>query len=604
LVFKQPVTYRAKFTCIRHKAKKPETKIQILKTMYNSTLDKLIFLLFFITVVFFTGCTKDDEGSNIAHVTKNITTNTTWRADSVYVIKGSVDVYKTTLTIEPGTTVKFEAGASLNIGISGTNNSSTLIANGTADKPITFTSAAANPVAGDWKGIKLYSCSYNNSMKYCLIQYSGEASNGAIYLSSTDLALNNCQIQDALAYGIRLDYDAVFSDMNNNTFEKCGDHPVRMPASKAHTIGTGNIFNCPEGKGINITDSKSIEGACTWKNLNKPYYAEGSLDVYKGILTIEPGTTIKFKPEASLKIGISGTSNSSSLVAIGTADKPITFTSAAANPVAGDWKGIKLYSCSYNNSMKYCLIQYSGEASNGAIYLSSTDLALNNCRIQDALAYGIRLDYDALFSDMNNNTIEKCGDHPVRMPASKAQTIGLGNVFNCPEGKGINITDSKSIEGVCTWKNLNKPYYAEGSLDVYKGFLTIEPGTIVKFKPGSGIKIGTAGTTNSSSFVANGTADKPIKFTSAASNPVAGDWNGIQFNNYSFNNSLKYCKVQYAGNGTTTYRAAVSAYYSDFTVRNSQIYDSSSWGIYYNSSATFNGSDNVFQSCALGEIKH
>lgn len=60
-----------------------------------------------------------------------------------------------TLTIEPGVTLKFSAGATMRIdAASGTQLArGALIASGTAAKPIVFTSAAATPAAGDWYGI-------------------------------------------------------------------------------------------------------------------------------------------------------------------------------------------------------------------------------------------------------------------------------------------------------------------------------------------------------------------------------------------------------------------------------------------------------------------
>jgi hypothetical protein len=62
-----------------------------------------------------------------------------------------------------------------------------------------------------------------------------------------------------------------------------------------------------------------------------PYIVTGNAIVSDGVtLTIEPGTTLKFESERGLTV--EGT-----LIAQGTADNQITFTSAAANPAPGDW---------------------------------------------------------------------------------------------------------------------------------------------------------------------------------------------------------------------------------------------------------------------------
>ncbi|MCA9586852.1 MAG: hypothetical protein KC657_15965 [Myxococcales bacterium] len=59
-------------------------------------------------------------------------------------------------------------------------------------------------------------------------------------------------------------------------------------------------------------------------------------------LTIEPGVTLRFAKDARLVVDTSTTNDpaTGALVAQGTADAPIVFTSAAATPAAGDWVGI------------------------------------------------------------------------------------------------------------------------------------------------------------------------------------------------------------------------------------------------------------------------
>jgi hypothetical protein len=84
-------------------------------------------------------------------ISGNVAENVTWTADKVYQLTG--EVYVTggaTLTIEPGTLVVGDVGSALIV----TRNGQ-LIADGTAELPITFTSSkpVAERVAGDWGGI-------------------------------------------------------------------------------------------------------------------------------------------------------------------------------------------------------------------------------------------------------------------------------------------------------------------------------------------------------------------------------------------------------------------------------------------------------------------
>ena len=93
------------------------------------------------------------HAQNVVNITSDITANTTWTNDNIYVLQGQF-IYvlnDATLTIEPGTIVKGEpAGLVVTRGCK-------LIANGTTDKPIVFTSAqpAGSRAAGDWGGISL-----------------------------------------------------------------------------------------------------------------------------------------------------------------------------------------------------------------------------------------------------------------------------------------------------------------------------------------------------------------------------------------------------------------------------------------------------------------
>ncbi|MDP4220857.1 MAG: hypothetical protein Q8916_02530 [Bacteroidota bacterium] len=94
--------------------------------------------------------------------------------------------------------------------------------------------------------------------------------------------------------------------------------------------------------------------------------------------------------------------------------------------------------------------------------------------------------------------------------------------------------------------------------------LTIEAGATIKFDKGAGM-LAAGGT-----ITANGTAAKPVVFTSwkddsyggdnngdgSATTPQKADWHWISFGNSS-GNSLNYCKILYAGSGSTDLERAV-----------------------------------------------
>ena len=76
-------------------------------------------------------------------VTENITKNTTWYSDTVYQLAGRITVTEgSTLTIEPGTIVKGEAGTGANATALLIARGGKIIAEGTPQLPIIFTSVA------------------------------------------------------------------------------------------------------------------------------------------------------------------------------------------------------------------------------------------------------------------------------------------------------------------------------------------------------------------------------------------------------------------------------------------------------------------------------
>ncbi|GAA4903322.1 hypothetical protein [Mucilaginibacter defluvii] len=127
---------------------------------------QLLFLALSLSVLV-TACSKRDstidpvipgggeETSDVVEVTGDISANTTWKADKIYLLKGFVFVTNgATLTIEPGTIIK---GDKVTLGTLTITRGSKINATGTVDKPIVFTSSfpAGARAAGDWGGLIL-----------------------------------------------------------------------------------------------------------------------------------------------------------------------------------------------------------------------------------------------------------------------------------------------------------------------------------------------------------------------------------------------------------------------------------------------------------------
>jgi hypothetical protein len=102
-------------------------------------------------------------GAPTVTVSGNITTNTTWTKNNVYLLQGTVYVDSLiTLTIEAGTVVRGDANTVISALV--IERGAKIIANGTPCNPIVFTSSKAigSRVRGDWGGLIICGRALNN----------------------------------------------------------------------------------------------------------------------------------------------------------------------------------------------------------------------------------------------------------------------------------------------------------------------------------------------------------------------------------------------------------------------------------------------------------
>ena len=158
---------------------------------------------------------------------------------------------------------------------------------------------------------------------------------------------------------------------------------------------SGNIYS---GNGVNtVSYGGAIATSMTWTKVGSPYVITETITVNSGVtLTIEPGVIVK-GGMTSQQLTINGT-----LIANGTPEEPIYFTSLrddsvggdtngdgnATSPTYGNWNGIYLAPGSLNNLLNNIVIRYGGYNSYD-IYACTSSLTITNSTIENNRYYGI-----------------------------------------------------------------------------------------------------------------------------------------------------------------------------------------------------------------------
>lgn len=168
---------------------------------------KIFFILFFSFFIIFT-----NKVSASTTISSHITSDTTWGlAGSPYVLDISPNINAgVTLTIEPGVIVKAKIGKSLKI-------KGSLIANGTAENPIVFTSIRNDsfggdtnadgvvtvPVTGDWVGLDFWDTSSGSILNNVIVKYGSYCiSTDSINVNFNNTYISFCDVGMDLYEGV------------------------------------------------------------------------------------------------------------------------------------------------------------------------------------------------------------------------------------------------------------------------------------------------------------------------------------------------------------------------------------------------------------------
>lgn len=390
-----------------------------------------------------------------------------WTAETgPHVVERTVNVRGgVKLTIAPCAEVRVKAGQYLQVAYPTTPNTGSLVAEGTAKRPIRI----VGEEGARWSSLAVHA---GGSARLAHVTFENggggdfqESATIAAYGDSEDgadplLFADHVTVKGSLGTGVWLTRGATFVEgskdlvvtgSGNDAFP----YPLVIEEHAFDTLPTGTytgnkvdeIMVDPAG---GRTAGSGLLADGTVHDRGVPYHVGrstgdslrigGRPDGKLVTMTIEPGVTMKFMPGAALKIQhfTNLEPSTAALRAIGTAAKPIVFTSASEAPAPGAWMGLWYGGVpDASNRLDHVKIAYAG-GDCGCILLTCSDIAqyegavifsaqppsafITNTSFSNIAGHGVTQGFDGELVDFKpTNTFEALSGCPQTLPRFKSR---------------------------------------------------------------------------------------------------------------------------------------------------------------------------------------
>ena len=517
------------------------------------------------------------RGSSSVNVEKDINANTTWYADSVYIVERIIDV-NAVLTIQPGTIIKFMESTEMRC------SDGTIKAIGTDQLPVVFTSYrddskggdsngdgnVTSPAKGDWNYINISGQNNASEFAYCAFYYGGghNSYDYTLGLESSQTEVSHCTFahNKGTEDGVLNAKEAeTGNSITHNIFY---DNDIPLVIGGTIDIDDSNVFHDPDDPSITNTKNGiffqvyngDIEGNRSWEETEVPFVVSNGYGVgisSESSLTLSPGVMVKF--DSDMDIEAEGIFN-----AQGTAENPIIFTSIhddthggdtdgngdLVSPTAADWYHVYIGGTNNASKMDHCHFYYGGghNSYDYTVGLESSNIQVTNC----TFANNNGADEGAL------NAVEAGAGTVItgnvfynnEIPLAIGSQIDIddSNIFHDPDNNSVTNTKNGiffmeyngEVVGNRSWTETEVPFVIMSAYDLSiesGNSLTLAAGVILKFDSDLGL---TYMGNNLINYDASNVWYTSYKDDSkggdtngdgAITSPAAGDWDGVYNDN-------------------------------------------------------------------------
>lgn len=367
----------------------------------------------------------------------------------------------------------------------------------------------------------------------------------------------------------------------------CSGSAPPQSSGPTGTSGTGGISNdnanavagelksrgeCQEPTGAGTDITEDITADTTWTAEQSPYRIKNNITL-RATLTLKPCTLVLLAERAQVFVGSAPTAGK--LVAQGEAEergndvvlRPVVFAPLVEGKA---WGAVVVDRVGFLDAQFTAFVQGGHKELDRAAIVArgnrTTAMELvKNVRVRGAFVLdsqtdGVQMLSLAGFTDDSIllAVLDSGADNhpnPLWIEAGAVGTIPPDSVFQGNTRNEVLVDPFAAAMLSDHFKALSIPYrilgplYVGADTDGTTTTLTIDAGATLGFdsSAGSGLLIGNSAA-RLGLLVANGTADKPIVFTSAKASKAPGDWLGIYFR-YSpeSGNTINYARIEFAG---------------------------------------------------------